>query len=321
VEEHPEGNIFHTPEIYQVFQRTKGFLPELWATTDTDDNILALLLPVRVELGSGLTRFFTTRAIVYGSVLYDHSPVGEEALAVLLDAYVHTVDRDVLFTELRNQSDLSRIQATLNSYQFIYEDHLNYRIDLNRSLDELISGMGRRTRKHIRRGLRRGEVVIEEARRPDQISQCYEILRQTYSLAQVPLADGSLFEATFNVLYPLGMVKFLLAMIDGTCVAASVELLYKEVIYGWYGGTNREYTPYSPNELLIWNILQWGAENGYRVYDFGGAGKPDEPYGVRNFKAKFGGELVSYGRNTCYHAPRRLTISKIGYQIYRRFKN
>ena len=27
-----------------------------------------------------------------------------------------------------------------------------------------------------------------------------------------------------------------------------------------------------------------------------GAGKPDENYGVREFKEKFGGELVEYGR-------------------------
>ncbi|RLI52815.1 MAG: GNAT family N-acetyltransferase, partial [Candidatus Thorarchaeota archaeon] len=74
-----------------------------------------------------------------------------------------------------------------------------------------------------------------------------------------------------------------------------------------------------PNELLMWHILRWGVENGYRVYDFGGAGKPDEEYGVRDFKAKFGGKLVCYGRNTCEHAPFLLKISQIGYQLVRRF--
>jgi len=29
-----------------------------------------------------------------------------------------------------------------------------------------------------------------------------------------------------------------------------------------------------------------------------GAGKPSEKYGVRDFKAKFGGNLVNFGRNT-----------------------
>jgi serine/alanine adding enzyme len=62
--------------------------------------------------------------------------------------------------------------------------------------------------------------------------------------------------------------------------------------------------------------LQWGAENGYRLYDFGGAGKPGEVYGVRDFKAKFGGRLVEYGRFTVTHAPIRIRLSKLGYRIY-----
>jgi lipid II:glycine glycyltransferase (peptidoglycan interpeptide bridge formation enzyme) len=98
-----------------------------------------------------------------------------------------------------------------------------------------------------------------------------------------------------------------------------VELLFKDVIYGWYGGTDRAYSAYQPNELLQWHVLQWGAENGYRLYDFGGAGKPDEDYGVREYKAKFRGELVSFGRNTLVHAPALLHLSQWGYKAYQRF--
>jgi len=35
---------------------------------------------------------------------------------------------------------------------------------------------------------------------------------------------------------------------------------------------------------------EMGVGNGYRLYDFG-TGRPDVEYGVRDFKAKFGGEL------------------------------
>jgi lipid II:glycine glycyltransferase (peptidoglycan interpeptide bridge formation enzyme) len=102
-------------------------------------------------------------------------------------------------------------------------------------------------------------------------------------------------------------------------VACSVELPYKKTIYGWYGGTDREYGHYNPNEMLMWHVLDWGVNNGYHLYDFGGAGKPDEEYGVRDFKAKFGGDLVCFGRNTYVHSPLLLSISKKGYEAYRRF--
>ena len=313
---HPHSNIFHTPEMFQVFQRTKGHRPEVWAAINANGKVLALFLPIQVTLGSRLTRFLTTRAVVYGGVLYDYSDEGKDGLDVLLQTYIQEVDRDVLFTELRNQSDLCAIQPALTNCGFAYEDHLNYLISLNRPLDDILQGLGPRTRKHVRRGLRKSEVVIEEGVLQEHVAYCYEVLQQTYAAAHVPLADRSMFEAAFDVLYPLGMIKFHLAKIGEIYVAASVDLVYKDIFYGWYGGVKREYASHTPNELLTWHILQWGALNGYRVYDFGGAGKPDEQYGVRDFKSKFGGELVNYGRNTYSHAPRRLALSKMGYWIY-----
>jgi lipid II:glycine glycyltransferase (peptidoglycan interpeptide bridge formation enzyme) len=100
-------------------------------------------------------------------------------------------------------------------------------------------------------------------------------------------------------------------------VSASVELLYKDVIFGWYGGVNRAFRSYTSSEILTWHILRWGAENGYRLYDFGGAGEPGKHYGVRDFKAKFGGNLVCYGRNTYVHSPTLFRLSKQGYRFLR----
>jgi lipid II:glycine glycyltransferase (peptidoglycan interpeptide bridge formation enzyme) len=222
-----------------------------------------------------------------------------------------------LFTELRNLSDLSHLQPVLSEQDFTYEDHLNFLVDLDGSPEQVMQNIGKRTRKTIRRALRKDEVTIHDVTQPEGVAACYELLRSTYEMIQVPLADRSMFEATFDVLHPRGMVKFLLAEVEGVYVASSVELAYRDTIYGWYGGMDREYSSYSPNELLLWYIFKWGAENGYKVYDFGGAGKPDEDYGVRDFKAKFGGDLVCFGRNTRVHSPTLLKLSEKAYAIYR----
>jgi len=300
-----------------VFSRVKGHQPELWAAT-RDGRVLALLLPVRITLMNGLLRYFTTRAVAYGGVLCAPGAEGQEALALLLRTYTQEVDGAPLFTELRNLSDMEAVQPILRQHGFVYEDHLNYLIDLKRPPEAILQSIGRRTRKNIRRGLRRGAVVVKEVQEREQVTACYDLLGQTYRAAQIPLADRSLFEAAFDLLYPKGMVRFTLARVGQDPAAASVKLLYKGVVYGWYGGMDRSYGSYMPNELLTWDILRWGAENGYRLYDFGGAGKPDEEYGVRDFKAKFGGELVSFGRYTCIHFPHRLKLGNLGYHLYRR---
>lgn len=317
IEEHPASSIFHTPEMFQVFARTKRHRPTFWAVTDDDACLLALLLPVQITLLDRLPRL-TTRAVAYGSVLHAPGPRGQKALALLLRTYTREVNGSSLFTELRNLSDLKAVQSILRELGFEYEDHLNYIIDLKHSPEALLQNIGSRTRKHIRCGLRRSYVVVEEVRDREQVRICYDLLHQTYRKARVPLADRSLFEAAFDLLYPRGMVKFWLARVGNTYVGTSVELLYKDVMYGWYGGVDRAYARYTPGELLIWHILKWGAENGYKLYDFGGAGKPSDEYGVRDFKAKFGGELVCFSRNTCIHAPLMLWLSRQGYRLLRR---
>lgn len=318
VENHPHSNIFHTPEMFEVFRRAAGHRPALWAAVQ-DGRVLALLLPVHITLMAGWLRPLTTRSVVYGSVLCAPGDAGREALRTLLRAYGQEVNGASLFTELRNLSNLEEIQPVLSECGFAYDDHLNYLIDLDHSPEQVLQSLGRRTRKHIRRGLRQGDVSVAAATDREGVARCYDLLAQTYSLAEIPLADRSLFEAAFDVLHPKGMIRFSMGRVDKAVAAVSVELLYKDVVYGWYGGLDREYGSYMPNELLMWNILEWGAQHGYKVYDFGGAGHPDEEYGVRDFKSKFGGQLVCFGRNTCVHSPLRLKLSASGYEVYRRF--
>jgi predicted N-acyltransferase len=201
---------------------------------------------------------------------------------------------------------------------FEYQDHLNYLIDLDCSIEELFNRIGPRTRKHIRRELNRGQVVVDQVNEENQIRIWYEVIKKTYLSAHVPIADISLFKAAFEVLFPRNMIKFWLVRIGEDYVASSVELIYKDIIYGWYGGVDRAFSRFTPSEVLTWHILKWGAENGYRVYDFGGAGNPNEKYGVRDFKSKFGGQLVCYGRNTWIPHYSIYYLSKVGYEFIRR---
>jgi lipid II:glycine glycyltransferase (peptidoglycan interpeptide bridge formation enzyme) len=315
VDRHPQANIFHTPEMFQVFAQATGHRPMLEAVVGDEGEVLALLLPVQVTLRDGLFRRLTTRSIAYGSVLCAPDSVGLEALALLLRTYTRDAGHAALFSELRNLSDLSAIQPVLNECGFAYEEHLDYLIDLNCSPEQVLQNIGPRTRKHIRRALRKGNVTVEQVTNRNQIIDWYDLVRKTYEAARVYLADRSLFEAAFDILHPRGMIRFWLARIGTTYAAASAELVYKDVVYGWYGGMDRAYAEDLPGELLMWHILEWGAEAKYKTYDFGGAGKPGEAYGVRDFKAKFGGRLVCFGRNIYIHAPGLLRLSTLGYRI------
>jgi serine/alanine adding enzyme len=310
----PNANIFHTPEMFRVFSRTQGYKPHYWSVLGDNGDIKSLMIPVEIVISKKL-KYLTTRSVVFGSVLYDQEPDGIHALDYLLNTYMQQEETGSLFTELRNIHDIEPIQDICEQNNFHFENHLNYLIDLDRPIDSVFSSIGKRTRKNIRRGLNKDQIKIREVQDENQLEDCLELLRETYRLAKVPLADDSLFISAFQELVPKDMVLFLIAYIDDQPVATSIELLFRDTIYGWYSGLNRNYASFVPNELLIWHILKWGVEHGYKLYDFGGAGKPNEEYGVRDFKAKFGGDLVDFGRNTCIHRPKLLQLSKAGYQV------
>lgn len=322
VHNHPHGNVFHSPELFNLFRTIPKHTPRLWAAVDDDrDNILALLLPVEVSLyQSTLLKKLTTRSVAYGGILYDSTPIGHEALNLLLTTYKKQVNSNILFTEFRHLFTIDDIFPTLEIQQFTHENHLNYLVDTSGSPEEIMQNIGKRTRKQIRGGLRKQQVTVEMVENRADIADCYQLIQKSYAAAQVYLADQSFFETVFDELHPLGMVKFWRATMDGISVAASIELPYKETVYGWYSGVDRAYSKFYPGELLMWRVLEWSAANGYKVYDFGGAGRPDEKYGVREFKSKFGGKLVDYGRDVCVHHPRRLQLSKLGYELYRRLR-
>jgi lipid II:glycine glycyltransferase (peptidoglycan interpeptide bridge formation enzyme) len=304
--------------MYRVYEQAKGHQPTLWAVVNSRDYPLALLLPVQITLMGGALHPFTTRSVVYGSVLCDPTDEGKEAVEMLLCSYRRDTKGSVLFTELRNQSDLVDLRVILNKSGFSYEEHLNYLINLNQPEETIWRNISKSGRQSVRTSRNKG-TIIEEVTEREKISIAYQLLEDVYARAQVPLANVTLFEAAFDILGPRGMFKVFLARVDKHYIGTCLILLYKGRIVDWYAGTKRTFSKFSPGELLIWHVLQWGKKHSFHLFDFGGAGKPQEDYGPRKFKSKFGGELVNYGRNICVHAPTRLRFSQLGYKYLSRF--
>jgi serine/alanine adding enzyme len=319
VDTQPTASIFHTPDMADVFARTPGHRVSPWAACSESGALLALIVPVRVTLAGGPLRRWTSRAVVYGGVARADGEAGAAATARLLHAYARRSQPELLFTELRHQNDASDIRPQLRDAGFVHEPHLNYLVALNRSQADVWSGLSRSARQRVRSAEKKGIKVIE-AEDDASVQAAYWLLADVYRRARVPLASPAMFTAARAELQSRGMLRIVTAQLDERVVAARFLLLFKSRIVDWYAGSDRAFASYSPTEYLVWDVLRWGCEQGYEVFDFGGAGRPDEPYGPREFKAKFGGELVDFGRDVLVHAPRRLRVSRAGYSAARRLR-
>jgi len=315
---HPKGNVFQTPEMAEVYRRTKNYEPITLAAVDENTKeIIGILQAVVIKEVSGLLGSFSTRSVIHGGPLVVKTEKGKEAVKVLLEHYDKIVQKKVLYTLVRNMYDTSEISDAFNSKSYKYEDHLNYFIDLNQSVNELWTRLYKSRRNGINRAKRRG-VIIEEVINSDVIPILYELLKETYMNAKLPLADISLFQSIFEILSQRNMAKIFIANWENTYIGTIIITSYRNTIFDWYAGAPRRYSRLCPNDILAWHAIEWGAKNGYRIFDFGGAGNPKEEYGVREFKKQFGGKMVNFGRYKKIHSPLKMKIAEKGLEIYRR---
>lgn len=214
--------------------------------------------------------------------------------------------------------DLSDLHTNLLSKDYRYEEHLNIIIDLTKSEKELWNDVHSKRRNEIRRA-EREETTVKISQIKEDIEPSYEILKEVYERAKLPLPKKDYFNLAYD---ELGSERFIifLAMNQGKIIGTMYTLCYKDTIYNWYAGSYQEYYKKYPNDLIPWKVFLWGKENGYKKFDFGGAGKPGVSYGVRDYKKKFGGEFVNYGRYEKIHKPFLFKIAKLGFKVYRKIK-
>ena len=317
---HPHGYIFQTPEMAEVYKRTKNYEPISLAAIDAEnDEILAILQTAVIKEMSGFLGTFSARAIIQGGPLFIENEKGIKALKLLMEHYDKIAQKKALYTQIRTMWDTSNISSFLNTIGYKYEERLNFLIDLNRPEEEIWRDIHKSRRKGINRAANKG-VVIEEVRDKKFIPIFYGIVEETYKNAKIPLADISLLDSAFELLVPKNMATFYLAKYEATYVGARAVLNYKGLIYDWYACALLDYLSLYINEALVWHILKEGANNGYRIFNFGGAGKPNEEYGVREFKRRFGGKMVNFGRYEKIYSPIRMKIAEKGFEMYKELR-
>tara|TARA_B100001123_G_C15332370_1_gene1031667 strand:+ start:3027 stop:4028 length:1002 start_codon:yes stop_codon:yes gene_type:complete len=312
---HPDGNIFQTPEMYDVFSRTKNYDPVISFSKNT--NLTGILIGV-IQREYNFFKSLTSRAIVWGGPLCHNK---DELLAKkILEHYFDKTKGKILYTQIRNLHDTDSIRSAFTSLDFKFDKHLNYILDLNKSEDQILSEMNKKRRNTIKKSLT-FSLTVNEVKDLSGVKSSYKILHSVYKRARLPLADYSYFQNAFQILKDKGMVTCFNAIYNNQCIGTLWTLNYKDRIYDWYSGSLSNHLDKYPNDFLLWYAIRWSLENKYEIFDFGGAGKPGQKYGVREYKKKFGGLEVQFGRYEKTHMPIRRNLIFSLYNLYKSFKS
>ena len=311
------GTWFQTPEAYDFF----ASIPELYKPfafgIENDGELRGVCIGYVTVEKNAIKQFMMRRSIIVGGpVLVDN--YSEEEVVFLMSAVRKQLKSEAIYVETRNFNDYSRWKSAFAKAGFSYEPHLNFHVHTDLGWEKIEENIGKHRKKYIRLSFRDG-ATIEENPTIEQVHAYYEILLDLYrTKVKMPLQPWEFFEK----LYHCPSCKYLLVMFDGQVVGGSIcMLLPGHGVYEWYAcGKDGVFKNIHPSSVTKYAGMKYACDNGYAVFDMMGAGKPDEEYGVRDFKAEFGGELVEHGRFLCVTKPLLYNIGVLGVKILKAIK-
>ncbi len=298
--------------MYQVYQKTKGIDPVLIAVIENNKIISGFLTYTIVE--KAMVDFLTKRVIVHGGPLYHSSSKGLLSVELLIRAFDTYFNRKCIFSQIRNVTQQAELQPLLNNQRYKWIDHLNILIDTSQSKEELWKQLTKARRNGITKNKKSGTHII----RVSDVHDAYLLLKKTYKRAKIPLVDSSLFESTQRHLKE--KLHIYIMKKEDVPIGTIILLEYYDRLYDWYAGFDENYSKLCPNDALVWHAILTAQQKNLKIFDFGGAGSPQAPYGVRDFKKQFGGSEQNLGRYEKVYAPLRYNFVKKIFEISRIIK-
>jgi len=285
------SSFFQTPECFDFYLKNSFLEPFVYGVSE-GGKLMGLVCGYIVSEGNPLRKFLSRRAIVPGGVLI-HQQAKPEIVEQLLELTKKELSSKAIYLEIRNYTDFELYKPTFKDCDFDYLPHLNFHLATTNA-DEVSKKLSSSKRRQIKQSLSNG-AACKVADSEQELLEFYDILKELYSQKiKLPLFSIDFFrEFLHSEIGKILVVKYNDKVVGGIlCVFYTKKVLYEWFVCGLDNVDNNVY----PSVLATWGGIEYAMNNGFEYFDFMGAGKPNEGYGVREFKSKFGGELVEHGR-------------------------
>ena len=290
------GTWFQSPEAYDFFASLPELMEPFVYGIESAGKLNAVCVGYVTKERSFIKQFFTRRAIIIGGPVLANDCLNEE-VKLLLSSLHHSIISSFhpapIYIETRNFNDFSPWKEAFESAGFTYKPHLNFHVDCT-DREAMWTGLSETRKRQIHKAQKNG-VVIEEAQTEQEVVDWYAILLDLYRRkVKTPLFPLSFFLAFFRQKRGI----YLLVKSEGKVIGGIMcPIKEEQCIYEWFVcGMDTQYKAFSPSVMATWAAMEYAHTHHLARFDIMGAGEPGVPYGVRDFKAEFGGKLVEHGR-------------------------
>ncbi len=315
---HQKANMFQSPEMYYIYKESSKYEPYVVFNFDDNNNVNGVLLGVLMKESKNIIGSFTSRLIVTGGPLVKNNDIH---IASKLIKKISIISKQrAIYCEFRNIFDISELNLAFIENGYEYESHYDIHMDLTVGEEEIFNRINKSKRKGIRKALK-NEIefkIIDNYN--SEVEKSYLLIQNLYRKLRMPLFDKQLLISSFDKKNDNFKTLAFSLYYQENLIVTRIVYCYKKLIYGWYTASDEEYRNLRPTDLLPYLTMVWGAENGYHTFDFGGAGKPGVPYGVRDYKLSFGGDLIELGRYKKVFNPLLYKGIELGLKIIKKGK-
>ncbi|MGE5071946.1 MAG: GNAT family N-acetyltransferase [Anaerolineae bacterium] len=189
---------------------------------------------------------------------------------------------------------LTALKAEAEQRGWTYHDEVyrpTPRISLEGGFDAYLARLDKKQRHEIRRKLRRAEMspqpvqfyLVEERNTLDsEIEAFLELMSHDPNKAEfLKPAMRQHVGALMRVAFDSGFLWLAFLTINGHKAAAAMNFDYKNKLWGYNSGVNREFMELSPGWVLLTHQIRWACEHGRSEFDF--------MRGDEDYKYRFGG--------------------------------
>lgn len=270
-----DANIFHHPAWMELMSDCYGYLPFILAIVDNKGNIQSGLPFMKVNSLLTGRRWVSIPFSDYCNPLYYDEAARDELTCELVNTFQANLLKKIeIRWELPARVEIQRVS------QFVL-----HTIQLDPDPAQVSKRFKRTHLQNIHTAEERG-VNVEFGEQLEHLKAFYDLQLETRKRHGVPAQPWKYFELLWKHIVKTGMGFVLLATHENEYIAGMVYLGWGRTLIAKYAASREDRFNLRPNNLLFWEGIRWGCQNGFSVFDMGRT--EVENAGLRNFKSRWG---------------------------------
>lgn len=165
-----------------------------------------------------------------------------------------------------------------------------YVLNLKQSKDEILQNMEKNKRYNIIRGLKNKKIILKKIQPSEEfIDAFWSLMIKTHERSNIKVPSIKKILSELILTYPAN-ISIHAGFYESKIVAIDINVHFNYKIHTLLAASDRDFLKHNIPNLLLWDEIQSGIENGYKSMDLVGANVPS----IAKFKAGFNPTLQIY---------------------------